>query len=506
MSQSARTPDPNSAEIVVLPRVLGAWDAVAIVVGSIIGSGVFLKATYIAKNLGVDYGFGPTILVWIVMGLVTLCGSLALAELAAMLPHAGGPYVYLREAYGRLWAFLWGWTEFWIVRTGSLGALACATVIYGNSLLETLEQQQLLPGFLASVVPLSHWTQCVAAMALAIACTVINVIGTRWSARTQNMTTLIKVGFLMFLIVGPLFLLKADPSNLTPLWPGNISLDFWRAIGLATIAVMWPYDGWINIAPVAEEIREPQRNVPLALTVGLLIVIFVYVGANLSYHLVLPMDKVAASDAVATDVSKVLLGNAGAWVAAMCVMFSTFGALNSNLLCGPRIYFAMARDGLFPSAIRQIHGRFQTPANAIIAQTCWSLVLIAIAYAWSAVPPAKTADTKESAFAAAIATPATPRDAFDHLTDFVIFGGSIFYAMAVAAVFVLRWKRPDLARPYRTWGYPFTPALYLLAFGCALVSMLVGKLPQTAAGSVLIIAGVIAFYAMGGNRPPATRV
>jgi len=238
----------------------------------------------------------------------------------------------------------------------------------------------------------------------------------------------------------------------------------------------------------------------------MLIVIFVYVGANLSYHLVLPMDKVAASDAVATDVSKVLLGSAGAWVAAMCVMFSTLGALNSNLLCGPRIYFAMARDGLFPSAIRQIHGRFQTPANAIIAQTAWSLVLIAIAYAWSAVPPAKSANTVESAFAAAIATPATPRDAFDHLTDFVIFGGSIFYAMAVAAVFVLRWKRPGLPRPYRTWGYPFTPALYLLAFGCALVSMLVAKLPQTLAGSVLIFAGVIAFYAMGGSRPPSARI
>src|SRR5688572_4668262 len=265
MSQSASSPDPNSVEVVVLPRVLGAWDAVAIVVGSIIGSGVFLKATYIAKNLGVEYGFGPTILVWIVMGLVTLCGSLALAELAAMLPHAGGPYVYLREAYGRLWAFLWGWTEFWIVRTGSLGALACATVIYGNSFLETLERQQLLPAFLAGAVPLSHWTQCLGSMALALICTVINVVGTRWSARTQNITTIIKVGFLLFLIVGPLILLKANPSNLAPMWPASLSIDFWKAIGLATIAVMWPYDGWINIAPVAEEIREPQRNVPLAL-------------------------------------------------------------------------------------------------------------------------------------------------------------------------------------------------------------------------------------------------
>jgi APA family basic amino acid/polyamine antiporter len=503
---------PADKPVEVLPRVLGPFDAVTVVVGSIIGSGVFLKATYIAKNLGLEFGFGPTILVWIVMGLVTLCGSLALAELAAMLPQAGGPYVYLREAYGRLWAFLWGWTEFWIVRTGSLGALACATVIYGNSFLETLEEQQLLPGFLAAAVPLSHWTQCVASILLALICTAINVVGTRWAAHTQNVTAVIKVGFLLFLIAGPLLLAKADTGNLSPMWPAAISLSFWKAIGLATIAVMWPYDGWINIGPVAEEIREPQRNVPLALTVGMLIIIVVYVGANLSYHLVLPMDKVAASDAVATDVCKVLLGNAGVWIAALCVMVSTFGALNSNLLCGPRIYFAMARDGLFPQAIRQVHRRFQTPANAIVVQTVWSIVLIVIAYAWSAPVAASSeaAPTQTSASGttalSVIPTPARPEDAFDALTDFVIFGGSIFYAMAVAAVFVLRRKRPELARPYRTWGYPITPIIYLLAFGGALVSMLVDKWDKSLAGSVLIIAGVAAFYAMGGGRkqPPTS--
>src|SRR5207237_600074 len=228
------------------------------------------------------------------------------------------------------WAFLWGWTEFWIVRTGSLGALACATVIYGNSLLEAMKEQQVLPAFLAAVVPLSHWTQCGVSVFLVLICTAVNVVGTRWAAQLQNVTAVIKVGFLLFLIIGPLVLLKADVRNLAPLWPASISLDFWQAIGLATIAVMWPYDGWINIAPVAEEIREPQRNVPRALAVGMLIIIGLYVGANLSYHLVLPMNKVAGSAAVATDVSKVLLGSAGAWVAALCVMISTFGALNSN--------------------------------------------------------------------------------------------------------------------------------------------------------------------------------
>jgi basic amino acid/polyamine antiporter, APA family len=501
MSAPVRPPDSTTHS--VLPRVLGPFDAITIVVGSIIGSGVFLKASVIARELGTQHGFVPTILVWIMMGLVTLCGSLALAELAAMLPHAGGPYVYLREAYGRLWAFLWGWTEFWIVRTGSLGALACATVIYFNSFLETLEQQQLLPTAIASLVPLSHWSQFTVSVFLVLVCTGVNVIGTKWAAHLQNVTAIIKVGFLIFLIVGPLVFFKAHVSNLAPLWPASLEFPFWKAVGLATIAVMWPYDGWINIAPVAEEIREPQRNVPRALTIGMLIVIATYVGANLSYHLVLPMSAVAGSAAVATDVSKIVLGPAGAWVAAMCVMVSTFGALNSNLLCGPRIYFAMARDRLFPAAIRQVHGRFQTPANAILAQTVWSLVLMLAAYAWTASPPVANGAAISHGSASLIATPASPGDAFEALTDFVIFGGSIFYAMAVGAVFVLRWKMPNQARPYRTWGYPFTPALYLLAFSGALIVMLFEKWDKSLAGSALIIAGVIAFYAMGGGKKTA---
>lgn len=485
-------PNPESS---VLPRVLGPLDAIAVVVGSIIGSGVFLKASLIAGTLG-PYGFWPIIAVWIVMGLVTLCGALALAELSAMLPQAGGPYVYLREAYGRLWAFLWGWTEFWIIRTGSLGALACATVIYGNSLLETLEAQEFLPDALTAFVPLSHWMQCACSVVLVLLCASVNVIGTRWAAGVQNLTTVVKVGFLIFLIIGPLLLINVDSGNLWTRLATNQPMNFWAAIGFAMIAVLWPYDGWINIAPVAEEIREPQRNVPLALTVGMLIVIAVYVGANLSYHLVLPMDKVAGSKAVATDVSRILLGNAGGWVAALCVMFSTLGALNSNLLCGPRIYFAMARDGLFPAAIRRVHPRFQTPANAIIAQMLWSLVLILVAYAWVAWSPGATllGGTKV----------ASPGDAFDALTDFVIFGGSIFYAMAVGAVFVLRFRRPELPRPYRTLGYPVTPLIYLLAFGAALVAMLVGKWQQTLAGLVLILLGVVVFFVFRGrSEPPA---
>ncbi len=439
-----------------LPRVLGVFDAVCLVVGSIIGSGVFLKASVVAQAL---HSFGAIITVWVVLGLVTLCGSLALAELAAMIPQAGGPYVYLSAAYGRLPAFLWGWTEFWVVRTGSLGALASATVIYLNAGIQ-------------EVYPLSRMEQAALAVGLLVVLTMVNWRSTRWGASVQNFTVIVKLGFLAALIVLPVVLGKTDTANLTPAWPEDVTPSFWRAVGVAAIAVLWPYDGWINIAPVAEEIERPQRNIPLALTIGLGIIVVVYAAVNTVYHLVLPMDAVAGSDAVASDVLAVVFGPWGAQAAAFGVMCSTFGATQSNLLAGPRIYFAMARDELLPKRLADVHEKYKTPANAIVAQSVWASLLVLIAYAWKA----------------------DPGEAFDALTDFVIFGGSLFYALAVAAVFVLRWKRPHAPRPYRTWGYPLTPALYLLAFAAALVSMLIDKWQQTAAGSVIILGGAVYYF------------
>jgi APA family basic amino acid/polyamine antiporter len=435
-----------------LPPVLGLFDATALVVGSIIGSGVFLKASAVARVL--DH-FGLIALVWGGVGLITLFGTLALAELAAALPHAGGPYIYLREAYGRLVAFLWGWTEFWVVRSGSLGALSCATVIYASQVFQ-------LPDSMHGP----------AAVALILLLTLLNWRSTRWGATVQSATTVIKIGFLLTLITLPWLLAKADPANLDPLWPSHIDLDIWRAIGIAVVAVMWAYDGWINLAPVAEEVREPQKNIPLALGFGLSLVGVLYVAANTSYHLVLPVNRIADSPAVASDVFAVLLGSIGVPIAALGVMCSTFGATQSNMLVGPRIYFAMARDGLLPRRMARVHAQYATPANAVIVQGIWAAALVAVAYSW-------TDD---------------PMSAFDTLTDFVIFGGSLFYALAVAAVFVLRLRRPDLPRPYRTWGYPWTPALYLLAFAAVLVSMLIDKWQQSAAGSVIILAGVV-YYA-----------
>jgi APA family basic amino acid/polyamine antiporter len=401
------------------------------------------------------HSFGPIVLIWAGVGLITLFGSLALAELAAMLPHAGGPYVYLRAAYGPLPAFLWGWTEFTVIRTGSLGALVCATVIY-----------------LGEIVPLPNHTQGPAAVGLIALLTWLNWRSTRWGVTVQNFTVVIKVGFLVLLISLPFVLGKTSVANLEPLWPQEYDTNFWRGVGVAAIAVLWPYDGWINIGPVAEEVKNPQRNVPIALTVGMILIIAVYVAVNAVYHLVLPMKAVQASEAVASDVFAVLLGRIGAPLAALGVMCSTFGATQSNLLTGPRIYFAMARDGLLPRWLAQVHASNVTPGNAILIQGAWGSMLVVAAYSFTD----------------------RPIEAFDMLTDFVIFGGSVFYAMAVASVFVLRIRYPELPRPYRTWGYPWTPALYLLAFAAALLSMLLNKWQETAAGSLLILAGVAYYY------------
>jgi APA family basic amino acid/polyamine antiporter len=476
---TTKIPDPDPKHPGVLPRVLGRFDAITVVVGSIIGSGIFFKPATVAQELG-QFGFGAIISVWIGIGIVTLFGSLALAELAAMLPQAGGPYVYLREAYGRLWAFLWGWTEFWIVRTGSLGALSVATVMALNDVVKNVRGGGPENG-------IGLRTQELIAILIVVGLSAINVIGTRWGAQVQNVTAIIKVAFIAAIIALPFLMGGVDPANLRSVTPPRADVTIWSAFGIAMIAVLWPYDGWINIGPVAEEIKNPQRNVPIALMIGTTIVVLVYVGANFAYHAVLPMDEIARTDSAAEGLFKKLVGPEGAIILALGIMCSTFGAVNSNMLTGPRIYFAMARDGLLPKAVRQIHGRFETPHNAIIIQTVWTVALILLVYDLADI--LRYFDAKPEWIAKV-----PPDSAFDTLTDFVIFGGQIFYAMAVGAVFVLRWKRPDLPRPYRTWGYPVVPAIYLIVFAYALWSLLRDRPIQTAAGSSLIAAGVVFYF------------
>ncbi|MFM7162756.1 MAG: APC family permease [Planctomycetaceae bacterium] len=436
-----------------LPRVLGLFDSIMIVVGSIIGSGIFLKVSDVARVLN---DFGWILVVWVGVGLITLCGSLALAELSSMYPRAGGPYLYLREAYGRPVAFLWGWTEFWVVRTGSLGALACATVINLNK-----------------VVPLSFRTQEIVAVAIVLGLSSVHYYSTRQGAWVQNLTAVVKVLFISAIILLPVSLGQADLTNLEsdPALT-RATPPLWQGIALAMMAVLWPYDGWINIGPVAEEIREPHRNLPLGLGLGMLLVILVYAGANLSYHLTLPMAKIAESETIAADVFEKLFGPTGMKFAALGVMISTFGAVNSNMLTGPRIYLAMARDRLIPQSLCSVHNEYRTPANAILVQAVWTVLLMRFFYA----------------------TSGEPKGAFDGLTDSVILAGLIFYSLTVGAVYILRWKRPDLARPYLTWGYPFTPALLLIAYAAVVLWNLWGNWKQSMNVLLLIGAGLFFYW------------
>lgn len=476
-----------------LPRTIGATTALCVVVGSTIGSGIFLVPAEIAHKVPSMAGI---VTLWIVGGLFSLAGALTLAELAAMLPRAGGPYVYLREAYGRLPAFLFGWTEFLIIRAGSVATLAAAFAIYAS-------QPQLFPapGKLDNRV----WQMILACGAM-IAVAIINVIGTRTSGVVQVVGTVLKLGALGAMMVLPFLLGKAHVSNLSPIWPAKVDGSFLGSCMAAIVAVLWAYDGWVNAASLAEEIKDPGRNVPRSLGFGMLILIATYLGMTIIYHLVLPMATIAeGSDTkgsgkeVAAAFCNALLGSKGALAVALVVVCSTLISLNGNALSGPRAYFAMARDGLFPHALCKIHPRFQTPANAIIAQAVWSIALTVGATAFLLIDPPAKGQMPELLRAPWVAFHARP--IYSVLFTYVIFGGTVLYTLTAASVFVLRRTRPDLPRPYRVWGYPITPLLYILASSALIVDMLIHSRVESLAGLGIILAGVPAFLVFSRSKP-----
>jgi APA family basic amino acid/polyamine antiporter len=267
------------------------------------------------------------------------------------------------------------------------------------------------------------------------------------------------------------------PGHWQPVWEPTGGKDFWKAMGVAIIAVMWPYHGWVDLAPVAEEMKDPERNVPLGLGLGLGIVAAVYVLANLSYHLMFTITEIAGTKTIAADVFQTLFGPIGAKIAAAGVMCSTLGANNATVMCGPRIYFAMARDGLLPDRLQHVHRRWQTPANAIFAQGLWAVILIVAFFAWKP----------------------KPKDAFDALTDSVVCAGLVFFSLTVAAVYILRRTRPDAPRAYRTWGYPITPALLIGVYAFAFVQLLREAPGQIIAIAALILSGAV-YYAWVTRR------
>lgn len=500
-----------------LLRVLGPVSATTVVVGSVIGSGIFYKANVISASVG---RFDLVLLVWIVCGVMSLLGALALAELAAMMPHAGGQYVYLREAYGPLTGFLWGWGEFWIMRTASCAALAVAfakaffqavyPVLHSNGTAQVeLRGDVSWLVFSADTAIQVVWIERSIAIAAVIGLTFVNVAGSRWGGLTQNVTTFAKMGVLALLMVLPFITGQFDPGNLATTYAPATKLGLWAGFGAAMTASFWAYDGWNNIGMVAEEVHHPQRNIPLALIVGMLILIVLYVGVSVAYHLVLPMQELAEIDEstfAAARVCSRLLGPYGAAAASAAVMVSTFGALNSNILTGPRVIFAMARDRLFPAAVAHVHPVYRTPDIAIIAESVWAVLLILGSDLLTRVPvpsgleslPVWLADPLRQSISGM-----RTKAIFDVLTDFVIFGQFVFYLLSAAAVFVLRAKRPDAERPYRTMGYPWLPAIFVVGSTGFLCGMLVTSPVESAAGLGFIALGLLA-YQLRPRGVPAT--
>ena len=464
-----------------LLRALGPWFATAVVVGNVIGSGIFLKPGNIAAEGG---QFTLILGVWILGGVLCFLGALCLAELAIMYPHAGGLYVYLRKAYGRPVAFLFGWTECGIRVPGSIAALSVAFV------------DKLLVALGASLGTLG---QVCAVSAVILVLVWVNILGVLWGGRLQLATTIVKVALLLLVALSPLLLLPWAESGTvslenysTVVQPRSSSLA--SQLGAVLLAVMWAYNGWHGLLPLAEEVREPARNLPRALFIGIGMLVFLYVATNLAYHSTLTMDEMAqAGDDAAVEMLRKLMGPVGGTVMATVIMCSVFGAITTNMLQAPRVTFAMGRDGSFFRSLSQIHETYRTPAVAIVVTAILSIAMIVgVAAAKYAVHDVSV-DPSSAILMDRVVWSLQEDTIFDLLTNFVVFAASMFYALGILAVIVLRWRAPNQERPYRTHGYPLVPLAFLTVYAWFLYRIYADK-PLEARTGLLIIACGLPFY------------
>jgi amino acid transporter len=478
--------------------------ATAVVVGGIIGSGVFKKPQVVAEN--VPY-FGLASLVWVLGGLLALLGALTLAEVNVLYPKAGGNYVFLREGYGRLAGFLWGWVEFLIIRSAGLAALA---TIFAESLGDILRNSAFQESFgwhLGSD-PLTFWPRQWVTVLAILVLAAVNVLGVRWGGLLQLFITIIKIGSLVGIALLP-FLVAAlarpgsqapapQVSNLQPVLPSWGLLDLSR-LGTALLGVLWAYHGWMDLAPVAEEIKDPRRNIPRSLLSGVAIVITLYLGANLGYCLIIPQDQMAEirDTTVATEFSLRLLGSLGAAAASAAVMCSVFGALNGNLLVGPRVLYAMGEDDLAPRVLGAVHPRFHTPALSITVMGLWSALLVVAGAALTRYGlPILTLGSLNLDLNLPAGKPL-----FDVMTDFAMFGAVIFETLAVATIFVFRHRLPNVERAYRCWGYPYVPALYIAIMILVAANMFWKQRTEALVGMAFIGVGTAVYYFWTRTHP-----
>lgn len=449
----SQSPQPS------LIRSLSLLDAILLLVSGVIGSSIFLTAKDIAGPLPQPALF---FLVWVVGGIVSLFACFAFAELGAMFPDSGGQYVYLREAYGDLIAFLYGWMLFAIANAGSMAALAVASATYAGKIFPVVGPEHVIFSLLGASFTRSH----LVAILLITLLTLINVIGLRWGALLNNLSTWTKAAAMGTFVILGFAIGKGSWSNFSAHGVGlTAGLPFGQlasAMGVALIAVFFAYDGWIYVTWVAGEIKNPQRNVPLAMVLGVIVVSVIYILMNLTYVYALPVSEIAKHETIAHTTAGILFSPAAAvWLSAL-VALSCFGAAASCTLSGARVYLAMAQDGVFFKRMAQVHPRWRTPAFSLIGQGIWAIVLTVSAH-------------------------------YDQLYTYVMYGMVLFYTLAVIGLFILRHTRPDAPRPYRCLGYPWIPGLYVLIAAAWTVNSLLTRPQESLVGTLIILAGVPAY-------------
>src|SRR5271168_3022183 len=469
-------------------RAIGLFDGTMIVVGSMIGSGIFIVAADITRQTGSS---GGLLLTWIITGLLTISAALSYGELAAMFPHAGGQYIYLREAYSPLWGFLYGWTLFLVIQTGTIAAVAIGFARYLGVLVPAISPQTwvVAPIALGSKYAISLSVQQLVGIVMVLFLTFLNTLGVRLGKLIQNIFTTAKTLALLGLIFLGVFVAHnhaAIADNFSHLWairsPVSIEpgTNFFRqflptitaasgafglfvAFGVAQVGSLFSSDAWNNIGFTAAELRNPKRDVALSMAFGTLIVITLYVLANLAYLCAMPLAQIqnAPDDRVATAALQAIFGPAGAAIMAVAIIVSTFGCNNGLILAGARVSYAMAHDGLFFKATGKLNNK-GVPATALGFQGVWIVVLILLR-------------TRHVDAAGAV----TYGNLYSDLLDYVVFSVLIFYVLTIAGIFVLRAKRPNAERPYRAFAYPFVPLLYIITAAAIMFVLLLYRTQTT---------------------------
>jgi APA family basic amino acid/polyamine antiporter len=453
-------PETPQNENVGLVRELGLLDSTFLVIGITVGSGIFLTTGVMAESLP---HVGWLLAAWAVGGLLAMAGALTYAELGAAMPEAGGQYVYLREAYGPLAAFLFGWIIFLVYLPGSIAAVAMGFAVYVGYFLPGLSVDNVLVSVELAGIELSISAGQLVAAGIMIFLTWMNVLGLRKGALIQNVSTFLKVAALgVFVVLG--FWAGLGPAHELPSAMGTgESFSLVTGFGLALVAVLWSFDGFNNLNFSAGEIKDPGRTLPRALILGTAVITAIYLLVNVVYVIALPIPDMRGVLSVAEKAASALLGAGAATFIAIAIVISTFGATNGTILAGARVYYAMANDGLFFRSVARVHRRYRTPHVSLWLQCFWACVLAL-------------------------------SGTFEQLFTYATFAAILLYAAAAASVFTLRRKHPDLPRPYKVWGFPVVPAFFMISVLAIAITVLIERPLQSFSGLIILALGIPAYY------------